>query len=360
MPGVHISRQPTEKQRDDTVELFFPAQGATAMAMAVSSRSLSLSLPTTASKYSKKISMVSVSALTAKKLVQISSKSVVESAFSGHRLSLSRSIIARGKQNGVQVVAMVEGGKAMTVLVTGAGGRTGKLVFEKLKQRTSEFVARGLVRTEEGKSELGGDGVFVGSITKPETLVPAFEGIDALVILTSAVPKPKPGFDPTQGGRPEFYFAEGGTPEEVDWVGQKEQIDAAMAVGAKQIVLVGSMGGTDEANPLNALGNGNILVWKRKAEKYLADSGVAYTIIRAGGLQDKPGGVRELLVGKDDELLKTQTRTVSRADVAETAIQALLIEEAKNKALDLASKPEGEGTPTTDYKALFAGITAKF
>lgn len=42
---------------------------------------------------------------------------------------------------------------------------------------------------------------------------------------------------------------------------------------------------------------------------------------RAGGLQDKEGGIRELLVGKDDELLKTDTRTISRADVAEVCIQ---------------------------------------
>jgi len=38
-------------------------------------------------------------------------------------------------------------------------------------------------------------------------------------------------------------------------------------------------------------------------------------------LQDKDGGLRELLVGKDDELLKTETRTISRADVAEVCIQ---------------------------------------
>lgn len=34
----------------------------------------------------------------------------------------------------------------------------------------------------------------------------------------------------------------------------------AKAAGVKQIVLVGSMGGTDINNPLNSLGNGNILV----------------------------------------------------------------------------------------------------
>ena len=42
---------------------------------------------------------------------------------------------------------------------------------------------------------------------------------------------------------------------------------------------------------------------------------------RAGGLQDKEGGIRELLVGKDDELLQTETRTIARADVAEVCLQ---------------------------------------
>ncbi|XP_074577961.1 uncharacterized protein At2g37660, chloroplastic-like [Curcuma longa] len=137
-------------------------------------------------------------------------------------------------------------------------------------------------------------------------------------------------------------------------------MNPAKAVGVKQIVLVGSMGGTDINNPLNNIGNGNILVWKRKAEQYLADSGIPYTIIRAGGLQDKDGGLRELLVGKDDELLKTQTRTIARADVAEVCVQALQFEEAKFKALDLASKPEGTGSPTTDFQALFSQITSRF
>jgi hypothetical protein len=45
---------------------------------------------------------------------------------------------------------------AQKVLVTGAGGRTGKLVFEKLKERSGEFAARGLVRSAEKKELLGG------------------------------------------------------------------------------------------------------------------------------------------------------------------------------------------------------------
>ncbi|KAF3330537.1 NAD(P)H-binding [Carex littledalei] len=249
----------------------------------------------------------------------------------------------------------------LTVLVTGAGGRTGQIAYKKLKERPEKFTARGLVRTDESKNKVGGaDDVFVGDIRNIESVSQAFQGIDALIILTSAVPKMKPGFDPSKGGRPEFYFEDGSYPEQVDWIGQKNQIDTAKEAGVKQIVLVGSMGGTDVNHPLNSIGNGNILVWKRKAEQYLADSGIPYTIIRAGGLQDKDGGVRELLIGKDDELLKTETRTISRADVAEVCIQALQYEEAKEKAFDLASKPEGEGTPTTDFRSLFSQVTTRF
>ena len=61
---------------------------------------------------------------------------------------------------------------------------------------------------------------------------------------------------------------------QVDWIGQKTQIDLAKDAGVKHIVIVGSMGGTDENHMLNSIGNGKILIWKRKAEQYLIDSGV--------------------------------------------------------------------------------------
>lgn len=51
---------------------------------------------------------------------------------------------------------------------------------------------------------------------------------------------------------------------------------------------------------------------------------------RAGGLQDKEGGIRELLVGKDDELLQLETRTIARADVAEVSIQVALCALSEN------------------------------
>ena len=80
--------------------------------------------------------------------------------------------------------------------------------------------------------------------------------------------------------RPQFKFAAGGTPEEVDWLGAKQQIDAAVdSSQVKQFIFVSSMGGTDPKNFLNTIGRqpdgsgGDILLWKRKAERYLINSG---------------------------------------------------------------------------------------
>lgn len=73
---------------------------------------------------------------------------------------------------------------------------------------------------------------------------------------------------------PGFYYEEGLAPEQVDWLGQKKQIDIAKRHGFRQVILVSSRGVTDPNNRLNAIGNGKILLWKRKAEEYLADSGL--------------------------------------------------------------------------------------
>lgn len=250
------------------------------------------------------------------------------------------------------------------VLVTGATGRTGFLTLQKLRQYPEEFMAIAFARSETKFKELSGstEGFRIGDITDLESLKSALIDVQALVILTSAVPMMKA--PPQPGERPLFEFAPGGMPEAVDYWGQKNQIDAAIAAGVDHIVLVGSMGGTQINHPLNQLGQGNILIWKRKAEAYLIDSGVDYTVIRAGGLLDKPGGLRELLVGKDDVFLTNPPRgiptSIPRADVATVVVQALREPSARNKAFDLISKPEDDPSAqvTTDFAALFAQTTA--
>jgi len=209
------------------------------------------------------------------------------------------------------------------VIITGAGGRTGSIVFKKLLE-SNLFKPIGIVRTKKSSKQLlkkGGseDNVKIADITDVNALEEAFIGADSLILCTSAVPKINylsllkvfifKLFRKT--ARPSFSFIRNGDPYNVDWLGAKNQIDAAKKVGIKHFIFLSSMGGTQPENFLNTIGrvdgdekSGNILLWKRKAEEYLISSGLTYTIIHPGGLTDKKGGVSEIVFGINDELLK--------------------------------------------------------
>ncbi|WP_299493314.1 SDR family oxidoreductase [Acaryochloris sp. IP29b_bin.137] len=246
------------------------------------------------------------------------------------------------------------------VLVTGATGQTGSIVVHKLRERTDRFEVVCFARSaEKAQEKLGSvDGVEIGDVMDRASIDRAIAGCDALVILSSSVLVMKG--PPQPGQRPEFEFLPGAYPEDIDYNGQRNLIDAAVAVGVQHIVQVGSMGGTDKNHYLNTLGNGNVLIWKRQAEQYLIDSGIHYTIVRAGGLIDERGGHREILVGKDDSFFipeQNMPHKLPRADVAEVVVQALLEPNAQNKAFDVVTREEDEALPTSDFAALFAQTT---
>ena len=245
------------------------------------------------------------------------------------------------------------------VLVTGATGRTGSIVLQKLRQKGNDLEVFGFARSRSKVQELFGttEGFYFGDIREENSLEPAINDCNTLIIVTSATPQMKS--PPAEGERPEFTYPEDATPEIIDYQGQVNQINVAKKAGVEHIILMGSMGGTNENHPLNKIGNGNILIWKRKAEQYLIDSGIHYTIVRAGGLLNEPGGKRKLLVGKDDKLLQRESPTIPREDVAELMVQALSIPEARNKALDVVSESEeaSQGEVTSDFASLFAQAT---
>lgn len=238
-------------------------------------------------------------------------------------------------------------------LVTGASGRTGRLAMEKLVARP-EFHAVGMVRALEKGVEAGfaEESLVVGDVGDREGLTKIMDGVKSLIILTSAVPYAVPG---EEGKPPQFSFPEDGFPETIDYEGGVNQIEAAKKAGVEHIVLVGSMGSTDDNNPLNRVGpNGNILRWKRKAEQYLISSGINYTVINPGGLLNEAGGERELVISNNDLLYKVfETPSIPRSDVAELTVQAILHSSARNKAMDVVSKAPGTGKITTDFDELF-------
>lgn len=259
------------------------------------------------------------------------------------------------------------------VLVSGAGGQTGQHVFRKLLARPDEFSPVGVVRTEESRQNLIDTGVpessvLVWDVTDPKSFKDNAEDFDAIVICTSAKPTPT-GVINEETGRPVFSFPDG-HPQLVDWQGQKNQIDAAKEMGGDTHVLIcSSMGGTNPDHPLNNLGRellddgktrgGDILKWKRKAEKYLIDSGLTYTIVHPGGLLNEDGGKRELCMGVDDKNTFTDNNTIPREDVAEVLVQALLHTEYRGRSFDIVSKNEEDGKPTKDYVALLKSLEGR-
>jgi len=231
------------------------------------------------------------------------------------------------------------------VLVTGAGGKTGSLALAKMA-RCGELAAMGAARTEASAANVRaatGAGCVVCDARDPKSVDAALASVETLVILHSATPK-MAGKGPT--GAPIFAYPVGGEPEKVDWEGGKVLIDSAKRAGVQHVVFVSSMGGTQPEHFLNkiktaaadskAATDGNIILWKRKAEMYLLDSGLPYTIIHPGGLlphfgdEVVPDGQRQLEVGLDDALTKLPptSRTIPRGDVAELVLQCVLNREA--------------------------------
>lgn len=243
----------------------------------------------------------------------------------------------------------------LDVVVTGAGGRTGSLVFQLLKADTAAFSVTGLARNMDAAAETLGsaESLLKADITEPKLLEEQLTGKRALVVLTSAVPRME---QREEGMPPSFYYDAGGLPEDIDWIGGRNQIDAAKRLGFSHVVFVGSMGSTDDNNMLNKIGNGNILKFKRKAEMYLIESGLSYTIINPSGLLNDTAGERELVAGKNDELFSIFEKHecgIPRGDVARVVVSALKTESAKNKVLDLIAKPIGQGVATGDVSHLF-------
>ena len=127
------------------------------------------------------------------------------------------------------------------VLVTGAAGRTGSLVFQKLLS-DANFNPIGVVRTEKSKKRLvkksgcNPENVICSDILSEEALTESFRASKAkkLILCTSAVPKIKIWSILKvllfklfrKSARPSFRFIEKGDPYHVDYLGAMNQFKA--------------------------------------------------------------------------------------------------------------------------------------
>jgi len=191
-------------------------------------------------------------------------------------------------------------GKAVPVLVAGAGGRTGRLVVSALLAAGQPV--RALVRRGGARAPPGAPLEYVAAdVTAPATLPTALRGVGAVI---SAI-----------GGR--VPWGAGGF-RAIDWEGNRALVDAARDAGVRRFILItaGSAGraGFPYALPFAPY------PWKARAEAHLRASGLDYTILGPGGLTDEAGEQRGLRVTCRADY---RTGLVTRADLAALAVFCL-------------------------------------
>lgn len=207
------------------------------------------------------------------------------------------------------------------VLVAGASGKTGRLVLE--QAANAGFRVRGMARDPaKAKAEIPGPFEWVAAdVRDPASVAAAMTGVTYVVSAVGATERSGPN-----------------SPEFVDYGGVRNLVDAAKAVGIRQFALVSSTGagggGGASGWLLNTLLMPGILDWKGKGEKHLRDSGLAYSILRPGGLTNDAGGQQGIRFTQGDTL---GGGTISRADVAAVVVAALGNAGAIGKTFELAS-----------------------
>ncbi|KAI5059402.1 hypothetical protein GOP47_0025721 [Adiantum capillus-veneris] len=203
--------------------------------------------------------------------------------------------------------------KPLKVLVVGCSSGVGLQATKKLLEKNEHFEVIGLVRNQEKAvqaiGEEAGKVKFIkGDITKVETLGPACNGVDVVICTVGA----------TVGWR--LPSSNANTPKNCDYLGVKNLSEAAAHAKVPKFVLVSSMAVTRPWYPVALLLNtafGNVLQWKLKGENclrevYRQQSNLSYNIVRPGGLTNKKGGAKVILVDQGDKC----SGMITREDVA--------------------------------------------
>lgn len=218
----------------------------------------------------------------------------------------------------------------MKAFVAGATGETGRRIVQQLVERG--IPVRALVRDRQtAQAILPTDVELVtGDLMDAESLKMAIADSTVLFSATGA----RPSFDPTG-------------PYKVDYEGTKNLVDAAKATGIEQFVMVSSVCASQFFHPLNLFWL--ILVWKKRGEEYLQNSGLTYTIVRPGGLKNEDNTDAIVMSSRDT----LSEGSIPRTKVAQVCVEAVFQPSARNKIVEIIAQPDAA---ERSFEALFAAV----
>ena len=191
------------------------------------------------------------------------------------------------------------------ILVAGATGTTGKKVINLLKD-TDQYTPVAMVRNESQEKEFKNQGVETvwGDLTKDVSNTT--KGIHKVIFAAGS------------GGK---------DVHNVDQEGAKRLIDASKKERIEKFVMLSSMGADNPQGELK-----EYLQAKQNADQYLDISGLTFSIVRPGTLNNNEGLGKIKLQHKLNE-----QGEIPRWDVARTLVKSLDTNVAKNQAFEIVT-----------------------
>jgi uncharacterized protein YbjT (DUF2867 family) len=138
----------------------------------------------------------------------------------------------------------------------------------------------------------------------------------------------------------------------VDALAIRSQIAACREAGLKRVVLVSSLCSGRWFHPLNLFGL--ILVWKGVGERWLAASGLEWTVVRPGGLKETEEGIESEGIrfsGPDQQ----ESNSIPRRLVARVCLDAAANPAAIGRIIEITSSPQ---LPAVGLGEWLTGIAA--
>lgn len=223
----------------------------------------------------------------------------------------------------------------LKVLVVGATGSIGRLVVDEAIRQG--HAVRVLVRDLGRAARLPEQARrLVSDLTRPDTLVAAVDGIDAIVFTHGADGGGKAGA------------------EQVSYGGVRNVL-AALGGRPARIALMTTIGVTNRSGAYNRSTEAHD--WKRRSERLLRASGLPYTIVRPGWFDCNAADQHRLVLLQGDaaQAGDPSDGVVARAQIAQVLVHSLTSTSATRKTFELVAEP---GPATEDFDTLFAPLDA--